>query len=254
MTSLRTPLIIGHRGASAIAPENTLAAFQQAIDDGADGIEFDVRLSRDNVPVVIHDASLKRTCLLNAAVSELTVAELQRVNAGAFFKSAQEPASFHPVPTLAQLFELFAHAEGLLYLEMKGEPVTDTLIKCVIEVIDSHDIARRVIVECFDHRAITSLKGLAPHLRTAALFESRIRQPANLFGRRVLAAALATNADELALHHTLVTDRLVLEAKDRGLDVVVWTVDETKWLERARRLGIKSLITNNPANMLAHRS
>jgi len=70
-----TPLILGHRGASAIAPENTLAAFACAIRDGADGIEFDVRLSRDGLPVVIHDASLKRTGWKEISVSELTSAE-----------------------------------------------------------------------------------------------------------------------------------------------------------------------------------
>ena len=66
------PLIIGHRGASAIAPENTLAAFKRAIQDGADGIEFDVRLSQDGVPVVIHDATLARTGLTDGVVAELS--------------------------------------------------------------------------------------------------------------------------------------------------------------------------------------
>ncbi|MDQ3754751.1 MAG: glycerophosphodiester phosphodiesterase, partial [Acidobacteriota bacterium] len=63
------PLIIGHRGASAVAPENTLGAFARALDDGADGIEFDVRLARDGVPIVIHDATLKRTALQDGAVA-----------------------------------------------------------------------------------------------------------------------------------------------------------------------------------------
>ncbi len=72
-----TPLILGHRGASALAPENTIAAFARAMHDGADGVEFDVRLSRDQVPVVIHDSTLKRTGLIDSVVSALTAAELQ---------------------------------------------------------------------------------------------------------------------------------------------------------------------------------
>ena len=81
----RLPLIIGHRGASALAPENTLAAFRQAVADGADGIEFDVRLARDGVAVVIHDATLERTGALKLKVSNLTAAELQASDVGSWF-------------------------------------------------------------------------------------------------------------------------------------------------------------------------
>ena len=80
-----TPLILGHRGASAVAPENTLAAFSRAIKDGADGFEFDVRLSRDQVPVVIHDATLKRTGSIDISVCNLTSQELGEVDVGSWF-------------------------------------------------------------------------------------------------------------------------------------------------------------------------
>src|SRR3954471_2723455 len=79
------PLILGHRGSSALAPENTLAAFKRCIEDGADGFEFDVRLSRDAVPVVIHEASLQRTSGQRLLVSDLTVSELQQIDAGSWF-------------------------------------------------------------------------------------------------------------------------------------------------------------------------
>ncbi len=79
------PLILGHRGASAVAPENTLAAFSPAILDGAEGIEFDVRLSRDRVPMVIHDASLRRTAFIDRLVCDLTSEELQRIDVGSWY-------------------------------------------------------------------------------------------------------------------------------------------------------------------------
>ena len=79
------PLIIGHRGSSALAPENTLAAFRHAIADGADGIEFDVRLSSDGVAVVIHDPTLERTGLLKHRVSHVTAADLQTTDVGTWF-------------------------------------------------------------------------------------------------------------------------------------------------------------------------
>ena len=80
-----SPLIIGHRGASAVAPENTLAAFKRALDDGADGLEFDVRLARDRVPVVIHDATLRRTALIAGSIATLSSVELARVDVGTWF-------------------------------------------------------------------------------------------------------------------------------------------------------------------------
>ena len=104
------PLILGHRGASALAPENTLAAFSRAISDGADGIEFDVRLSHDGVPVVIHDASLKRTGLIDRQVGELTAADLCEIDVGSWFvgraQNLNQSFSGEKLPTLASVFKL----------------------------------------------------------------------------------------------------------------------------------------------------
>src|SRR5207253_1739431 len=117
------PLILGHRGASAVAPENTLAAFSRAISDGADGIEFDVRLSRDHVPVVIHDATLNRTGLIDRLVCELTAKELGEVDVGHWFaargQTGAQSFAGEKLPTLAQIFEIFSTKTGVLYVEMK---------------------------------------------------------------------------------------------------------------------------------------
>src|SRR6476660_6054695 len=126
------PLILGHRGASAFAPENTLAAFSRAISDGADGIEFDVRLSRDGVAVVIHDASLKRTGLINRLVSDLTAAELGEVDVGNWFAERRnnpgQSFSGEKLPTLRQVFKFFTENNGRLYVEMKCKPDEGTAL------------------------------------------------------------------------------------------------------------------------------
>ena len=113
---LRAPLILGHRGASAIAPENTLAAFSQALSDGADGIEFDVRLSRDGVPVVIHDGTLNRTGSISGTVRDLTAAQLSEVDVGSWFSKRTGSQTFagERIPTLSQVFALFAAAWSAL--------------------------------------------------------------------------------------------------------------------------------------------
>lgn len=248
MTLAKSPLIIGHRGASAVAPENTLVAFEEALRVGADGIEFDVRLSRDEVPVVIHDGNLKRTALVNGLVSELTVDQLREFNVGAFSRRLDDER--YRVPTLVEVLQMFKKTDGLLYLEMKGEPVGEKLVERVAELIDEHAMGNQVIVECFQLEAIKLLKDIAPGIRTAALFESRLRRP---FSRNPLKAATESHVDEVAPHHSLVTESLVKEAKDSGFEVVVWTVDDPRWIQRAKNLGIKALITNDPASMLVRR-
>lgn len=219
---MREPLIIGHRGASAVAPENTMAAFAAAIAAGADGIEFDVRLSRDGVPVIIHDDNLQRTHGLRKRVADLTVEELRSVH----------------VPSLRDLFELMAGNSLILYLEIKDS--SPELGERCCELVREFSFEERVIVECFD---LNVLKPIA--LTTAALFEPRIYPDRNRIDR-----ALGVGASVLALHHRLAKPPLVEKAKLAGLRIVVWTVDEPAWIARAQSLGIEAVITNNPATMI----
>jgi glycerophosphoryl diester phosphodiesterase len=253
------PLILGHRGASALAPENTLAAFSRAISDGADGIEFDVRLSRDGIPVVIHDANLKRTASLDRPVSEMTAAELQNVDVGGWFGdgNANRGESFRgeKLPTLAQVFELFSTNSGLLYVEMKCDKAEGSaLAAAVVRLTREYQMADRVVVESFDHTAIAAVKQIDMTIRTSALFEPKLTRPISTVRRlKMVDTAIAVGADEIALHHTLVGVRVVKKAKQLGLDVVLWTVDDPIWIARARALEIKALIANNPGVMVRHR-
>ena len=247
------PLILGHRGASAVAPENTLAAFSQAIQDGADGIEFDVRLSSDGAAVVIHDDTLNRTGLISGAVSALTASQLQQIDVGSWFakRFAKET-----IPSLAAVFDLFASNNGVLYVEMKcTELQAPALAEAVVREIEEHKIRERVVVESFALPAIAEVKRINPRVRTAALFEPRLSKPlSTLRVQTILKLARQHHADEIALHHTLARTRAVRAAKNEGFEVVVWTVDDDTWIERARKSGIKALISNNPRVMVAARN
>jgi glycerophosphoryl diester phosphodiesterase len=220
---MREPLIIGHRGASAVAPENTITAFMSAVLAGADGIEFDVRLSADGVPVVIHDDTLYRTHGLRRRVGDLSAAELDELG----------------VPSLRELFEFMAGNELLLCLEIKGSSAE--LAERCCELLREFSFAERVVVECFDLAIIAKIR----EFKTAALFKPRIYTDQGLIDR-----ALAVGASVLALHHRLAKAPLVEKAKLAGLRVVVWTVDDPVWLARARAMGIAALITNDPARMI----
>ncbi len=253
-----TPLILGHRGASAVAPENTLGAFARAMQEGADGVEFDVRLSRDGVPVVIHDDNLKRTGLTSGRVNQLTAAELQKIDVGKWFTNKEGGSSQYlteKIPTLAQVYGSFSSNNGLLYVELKCDPSESaTLAREVVQTTQQAQFSDRVVILSFDLPAILTIKEIDPGIRTAALFEPRFRQP-SIALRKVKMIEIARRhlADELALHYTLAVPRLVEEALAIGLATVVWTVDDPLWIERARSMGIKALITNDPASMLSHR-
>jgi glycerophosphoryl diester phosphodiesterase len=219
---MREPLIIGHRGASVVALENTLPAFEAAIAAGADGVEFDVRLSSDGVPVIIHDDTLTRTHRVRRRVVDLRVEELRSVG----------------VPSLRELFELMAGNGLLLCLEIKSREPEVAEICC--RMVREFGIEERVIVECFDLNVLRNVD-----LRTAALFEPRMYTEQSVIDR-----TLAVGATVLALHHRMAKPSLVEKAKLAELTVVVWTVDDPVWLTRARTMGIDALITNDPARML----
>jgi glycerophosphoryl diester phosphodiesterase len=254
------PLIIGHRGASAAAPENTLAAFRKAIEAGADGIEFDVRLSRDGVPVIIHDETLRRTASRSERVGDLTAEEMQNANVGSWFSIARglstDDYRDEEIPTLRQLLEMFSTNNALLYLELKcANSEIPQIVAATNDLLESYSIGERTIVECFDLTAIEEMKRHSPAIRTAALFEPSLANPSALLsGKTLVARALAAGANEIALHHRLANKRTIEAARAAGLKIVVWTVDDPRWLTRSRELGVDCLITNDPSLMVRRRN
>lgn len=252
-------LIIGHRGASAVAPENTMAAFREAIAVGANGIEFDVRLTRDGIPVVIHDSTLQRTGGRPHRVADLAWSELKTIDVGSWFarKKNLPPGSFaqETVPSLRELFELFQSNDLVLCLEMKCDSASERapLAEACCRLIDEFGFKERVIVECFELPALAIINHIDTKIKTAALFEPSISTPSVMFDRSMIAQATAVGASYLALHHRLAREGLLHKAKQASLQVAVWTVDDPAWVARAESIGIDALITNDPAAMLAHR-
>jgi glycerophosphoryl diester phosphodiesterase len=251
----KKPLIIGHRGSSGSAPENTLISFRQSIEDGADGIEFDVRLSSDHVPVVIHDDNLKRTSLREGVIALLTSEEIQRCNAGSWFNKknpskASDLFETECIPTLEATLSLISSKPDFrLYLEMKCEQ-DDTLplVEKVTEQILSNGLKSQVVVESFNHKSIKEIKKIDPEIQTAALFDRSLSNLASS-SERILNQARACEADELALHYSLVSEKLINEARAAGFGTVVWTVDTENWVDKAVELSIDAVITNEPALM-----
>jgi glycerophosphoryl diester phosphodiesterase len=252
-------MIIAHRGASAIAPENTLTAFRQALSGGADGVELDVRLARDGVPVVIHDATVRRTGLTAGTISRLDSKQLAQVDAGTWFNRAHskfarsEYAKEH-VPTLTQVFELCLNNPGTIYVEMKSErdDRASELAHAVAALIKTFKFHDRVVVISFNLAAVANIKKIDNSIRTGALFGST-RLSGRNWSEKIFAATTNCGANELLLHRRLARRKFVDKAHDAELPVVVWTVDEAKWVERARLIDLHALMTNHPAKLLAAR-
>jgi glycerophosphoryl diester phosphodiesterase len=255
------PLIIGHRGASALAPENTLASFARAIDDGANGVELDVRLARDGVPVVIHDESLRRTALREGLVAKTTSSELRKTDAGSWFnhahpRLARTEYSQEFVPTLDQVLAFFKNHPAkpeVVYVEMKTNHAEKTyldLSRSVVQLIRNHGLKSRVVVVSFNLGAVAQIKTIDPSIRTGALFEPRRNTVKAIRKHPMITAALDCGADEILLHRLIAHRRIVELSLENHLRPVVWTVDDPKWARRAESLGIGAVITNNPAAMV----
>jgi glycerophosphoryl diester phosphodiesterase len=261
--SSKSPLIIGHRGASAVAPENTLAAFNRAFADGVEGIEFDVQLSRDGVPVVIHDATLKRTGGRVRSVADMTAAELARCDVGSWFNRAH-PAlaraeyTEQVVPTLEQLWarlRALDRNDWTAYLELKidrGQEYRD-LVKAVANLIANYEFEKQIVVISFKLAAVSLIKELNSAIRTGALFEPRRSAHRVVRKHSMISEARDCGASEILFHRLLATQRIIDVAREADLVPVVWTVDDVRWIERAQARGIHALMTNSPAKLIAQR-
>ena len=255
----KQPLIIAHRGSSSVAPENTLAAFAQAIADRADGIEFDVQLAKDGVPVIIHDANLRRTANRRARIKNLTSAELASIEVGSWFnrtypRRAKPAYANEHIPTLDQVVSLIAsgaRSDFVCYVELKVDQ-RDTsfgnLVESVLTSIDAHRLPRNITIVSFNLAALAYAKRLKPSIRTGALFEPIALTPKRK--RTIINRAIECGATEILLHRLIARRGMIELAIESGLTPVVWTVDDPRWVDRAERLGIHALITNRPANLI----
>ena len=238
-----------------------MAAFAQALADGAEGIEFDVRLAGDGVPVVIHDASLRRVGLREDQVSRLTSAELAACDVGTWFNQrfpalAQSNFATETVPSLEHLLSFFKTSAGWLYLEMKsGRGEGPLLAREVARAIQKYSYHERVVVLSFDLPALQAVKDIDPEIRTGALFQPRVFAPGSLILKTTMVrAALRHGASGIALHKLLARPGIIRQATAAGLKTVVWTVDNPAWVKTARQMGVHAVITNSPHPMLIARN
>lgn len=236
----KIPLLLGHRGASAYAPENTLAAFRRALDLGADGFELDVTLSADAVPVVIHDDTVDRTTDGEGRVDRLTLAQLKQLDAGYWAKFGAEFAG-ERIPALAEVFAELGQ-RALINVELKEDPSPDRkLAEKVVALIHEHGVAERVVVSSFYYDNLRRVKAVAPMLPVGLLYSPN--EPL-----RMLRAWLGPGVRAEAHHpyYRLINAATLRWYHVRGYRVNVWTVNAEADLARLVRLGVDGIITDRP--------
>ena len=256
---MSAPLIIAHRGDSAHAPENTIAAFRKAIESGADGVEFDVRLSKDGVAVVIHDSTLTRTTGVDARVADMSAEQLSRMDAGSWFNAAH-PGRARPefatagIPTLRSVLTLLETLSGPVFVEIKCENEMDVspLVEAVCRDIAHSPLREKIIAGSFRLGILPRIRAVMPELKTAALFAPKIMRLLRK-EKYLIDIAREFGADHLSVHKSLASRKLARKAEKYGIPVTVWTVDTARWLPRAHKQGLLAVITNDPSTMLASR-
>lgn len=230
------PLNIAHRGASAVAPENTLVAFERARALGADGVELDVRLSADGVPVVIHNATVDATTDGSGQVAEMTVAQLERLDAGAWFGPSYAGTR---IPTLEET--LLSLGEKLLFnIELKGHsPVGRGLVRAVVDLVEGLQLVDRILISSFNPLHLHRLQKIAPRIQTGLLYVWRFFPGV---------AQLVSPEPYAALHPALsVLNKKHLDwIRRHDYRVHVWTVDDPGSMRRLISWGVDAIITNMP--------
>lgn len=236
--------IWAHRGAAGMAPENTLAAFELALAQGAEGIEFDVQLSEDGFPVVIHDESVDRTTNGTGAVAGYTLAELRALDAGAG-RSGFAGAS---IPTLAEVLQLVAPTTVAINIELKNSEVNyPGLEEIVLAALDDFGLAERVVLSSFNHHSLRRLAKLGASCELAMLYSDPLVQPWR-YAARIPVTALHPPA------RYLLRRRYVTKAHAAGLAVRPWVVNSESGLRRMLELGVDAVFTDRPDLALAARS
>lgn len=234
----RRPLNFAHRGACREAPENTLAAFECAVQLGADGIELDVQLSKDGEVVVIHDFRLETTTDGEGLVRDKTLADLRELDAGEWFDPSFPGQR---IPTLQEVIDAVGH-HLLLNIELKTMDVKDDgLAAAVMRIVEVNGLLERVVLSSFNPLAVWRAKRLNPRVPAGLLYA-----PDSAFFLRRPWPRHFVQLEALHPHHTDVDERYMAWARERGYRIHTWTVDDPDRMRELARLGVDIIITNRP--------
>lgn len=242
----RHPLIVAHRGDSADFPENTRAAFAAALAAGVDGIELDVRLSRDGIPLICHDDTLARFGGTTRSLRKLSAAQIRAVDVGSW----KHPRfADERVPTLDEILVLCRRTTLCIELKAPGgrgrTAYHRRLVRAVVEAIAKRGAAKRVRILCFDGGVLAEVARVAPHLLRVRNGE---RLPRNL--QRWLANQPGLHA--ACFDRRILTKTVVETCHTQGVQLFAWSANDAASAERLRRMGVDAILSDRPSWLVRH--
>lgn len=247
-TGATEPMIVAHRGASRDAPENTIPAFRLAWKQGADAIEGDFHLTKDRKVVCIHDGNTKKVAEKNLVVSKSTLAELRKLDVGAYRGKSFEGTT---IPTIAEVFATVPKGKRI-YIEVKcGVDIIPVLLE---ETRKSGLKGDQIVMISFKKKVIQELKAKAPHYAAYWLSDLRKDRSGHITPslKTVLTTLKEIKADGFSSSKSTIDEAFIKGVMEKGYEYHVWTIDDGVTARRFRKWGAKSFTTNVPGHIRKH--
>lgn len=239
--------IIAHRGSNKEAPQNTLPAFQRAIDEHADGFETDVHVTKDGKLVICHNYTIDATSDGRGEITSYTLGELKKFDFGSYFSAEYKGT---PLPTVDEFLELAGSSDAeIINIELKAPRQAESgIVQKTLDAVKAHNLRDRILISSFNRHILQEVKDLDPHFRTGFLYPT-IDYHASPFVYDPFPIAKRIGADALHPMSVVVTPRLIRRAHKRGMKVNVWTVDDKKTAQHLAAIGADGIITNAPGRV-----
>ncbi|MBQ3432293.1 MAG: hypothetical protein IJG23_05855 [Clostridia bacterium] len=240
-------LILGHRGASAYAPDNTRVSFEMAVQMGADGVETDIHLTKDGIPVIQHNYEIDRNSNGKGYVEEMTYEQLLQYDFGSW---KGEAFRGERIMTLDECLEFADKHMRLINLELKETRQKNSpIVEKTIELVKKYKMVDRVLLSSFDHELMQKAQVLCPELLIGALYDEAEVNQNNIY--KILEDAPQYVSDmgfDFANPHIdyLCEEGIVDKFTQKGIGVAVWTVDKPYIAQQCVERGVKCIITNKP--------
>ena len=234
-------LVFAHRGTSSIALENSPSSFKKAIEIKADYIETDIRKTKDEKIIIMHDKDIKRTTNGKGKISNMKLAEIKRFK----LKNGEE------ILTLEELIDMVKN-KIKLNIEIKYTQDASTAKK-VVSLLRRKGILKDVMISSFSVKILKTIREISPNIETALLYTDdktpRVIVKRLYYSSRIVKKAKILKTDHLNLHYRFITKRLLKKAFENNLKVNVWTVNSDKLLDKMKNLGVDGIITDYPQKL-----
>lgn len=237
--------VISHRGANVYAPQNTLPAFQRALDIGVDGFETDVHLSQDGTLVLCHNYTIDKTSNGKGSISQMSIGQLKAHDFGTYFSPKFAGTQ---IPTLREFLELIKQNGGLrvLNIELKSPRANETsIVRDTIDMVKEFDLFDSLILSSFDPKLLVEAKRIDPTVKTGFLYSPNSKVIFRVY-RNPLEVAKELKADALHPFSMYVNAELVRKTHEAGMTMNVWTVNSPRAIKRFASFGVDGIITDYP--------